>query len=46
MHSDCVDLINAIIAGLKELAEPRAIGIHEGWRDELRGWVRCVEEGH
>lgn len=44
VHGDCVELVDAAVAGLEKLAEPRAVGVHEGWRDELGVRVRCVEE--
>ena len=39
-----MELVDAAVAGLEELAEPRAVGVHEGWRDELRVRVRRVKE--
>ena len=45
MHGDNVDLIDAATAALEEFAEPGAIGVHEGRRNEFGIWVRCVEKG-
>ena len=44
MQGDDIDLVDAAIACLKELAEPGAISIHEGGRDVFRIRVRCIEE--